>query len=73
MRAVEGHVIDGRVVVPGEKLRNGAAVTVIVEDAESPELSDADIAELNSAQAGIRSGDFITPDELFNHLRQKRA
>jgi hypothetical protein len=73
MRAVAGHVIDGRVVVPGEQLRNGAAVTVIVDDSEAPDLSNADIAELNSAQAGIRSGDFITADELFNHLRQKRA
>jgi hypothetical protein len=47
-------------------------VTVIVDDPEAPVLSDADIAELNAAQAGIRSGDFITADELFNHLRQKR-
>ena len=73
MRAVEGHVIDGRVVVPGEQLRNGAAVTVIVDDAEAPDLTDVDIAELSAAQSGIRSGDFITADELFNHLRQKRA
>ena len=72
MRALVGQVIDGRVVVPGETLRDGAAVTVIVDD-DGPELSDADVAQLRTSQETIRAGDFVTADEVFEHLRRKRA
>jgi hypothetical protein len=70
---VEGQVVDGRVVVPGEQLRDGAAVTVIVEDLEPPALSDTDVAELRAAQAAIRAGEYVTVDEMFDLLRRKRA
>jgi hypothetical protein len=72
MRAVAGQVVDGRVVVHGDPLPDGAVVTVIVAD-DAPPVSDADVAELAAARDGIRSGAFLTADEVFEHLRRKRA
>jgi hypothetical protein len=72
MRAIQGQVVDGR-VVPGEKLRNGSAVTIIVEDEELPDLTDADVAELASARDEIRAGEYVTANQVFEHLRRKRA
>ena len=72
MRTIEGEVVDGRVVVPGERLRDGL-VTVIVDDDAGPRLSDDDIAQLRASQAAIRQGEYLTANEVFDHLRRKRA
>ena len=72
MRALAGHVVDGRVVVPGEHLQEGASVTILVDDDTAPRLSDDDIAELSASQAAIRGGDFVTADDLYDHLVRKR-
>lgn len=73
MRTIEGEVVDGRVVVPGERLRDGLIVTVIVDDDAPPKLSDDDIAQLRASQAAIRQGEYLTANEVFDHLRRKRA
>jgi hypothetical protein len=73
MRTIEGEVVDGRVVVPGERLRDGLVVTIIVDDDAGPKLSDDDIAQLRASQAAIRQGEYLTANEVFDHLRRKRA
>ena len=73
MRAIAGQIVDGRVVVPGTTLTNGAAVMVILDDETGPALTDQDAAELLAAQASVRRGEFVTANELFAHLRSKRT
>jgi hypothetical protein len=72
MRALAGHVVDGRVVVPGEHLQEGASVTILVEDDTASRLTDDDIAELKASQGAIRGGDFVTADDLFDRLGRRR-
>ena len=40
MEVVTGEVVDGKVVVEGGHLREGAKVTVILENDEEPSLTD---------------------------------
>ena len=73
MRAADGHVVDGKVVVAGERLRDGAAVVVLLEDDAPPSLTDSDIEALQVAQAAVRAGAYVTADEVFAHLARKRG
>ena len=73
MRSIEGQVVDGRVVVEGERLQDGQTVTVLVDDDAPPRLSDQDIATLRASQAAVRAGEFVTANEVFDHIRRKRA
>ncbi len=71
MRIVTGRVIDGKVVVDGERLEEGAFVTVVAQDeGESFALSESDKGFLLESLAEIRRGDFITASEMFDELRR---
>jgi hypothetical protein len=73
MRAADGHVVDGKVVVAGERLRDGAAVVVLFEDDAPPSLTDSDIEALQVAQSAVRDGAYVTADEVFAYLARKRG
>ena len=73
MRAADGHVVDGKVVVAGERLRNGATVVVLLEDDAPHSLTESDIEALQASQATIRAGAYVTADEVFAHLARKRG
>jgi hypothetical protein len=63
MRIVSGKVIDGKVVVEGEKLDEGAVVTVVArEDDETFELSAEDEAAL---LASIAAAVFAADENAF--------
>ena len=71
MKVATGTVIDGKVQVEGEELREGATVTVLLpDDQESFELSPAEEAELLASIADVERGDFISGDELMERLRR---
>ena len=71
MKVATGTVIDGKVVVEGETLAEGAAVTVVLrEDGESFELTPEGEAELLESIAAIERGEFITGEQLLDRLRR---
>lgn len=65
MKIITGHVVDGTIVVDGERLEEGTTVTVLAEeDGESFELSAHDEAELLLAIEQANRGDVINGDEI---------
>jgi hypothetical protein len=70
MQLATGTVIDGKVVVEGDSLPEGAAVTILVREADEtfevpPELE----AELLESIAEADRGETISADELIERLR----
>ena len=71
MKVATGTVIDGKVVVEGEPLEEGAKVTVVLrEDEEFFELTPEEEAELLASIAEIERGEYITGEELLERLRR---
>lgn len=69
MKIITGHVVNGAIVVEGEKLEEGAAVTVLAEeDDESFQLSAQDEAELLIAIEQANRGNVVSGDELLRQL-----
>lgn len=71
MSVVTGRVVDGRVVVEDVELPEGAFVDVYIDDAPELGLSEAEEAELEAAMNDIRSGNYVSADELFRRLREQ--
>ena len=70
MQLATGTVVDGKVVVEGESLPEGAVVTILVREADEtfevpPELE----AELLESIAEADRGETISADELIERLR----
>ncbi len=71
MKVATGTVIDGKVVVEGEPLEEGAKVTVVLrEDEEFFELTPEEEAEVLASIAEIERGEYITGEELLERLRR---
>lgn len=71
MRIVTGRVVDGKVVVEGEPLEEGALVTVVVqEEGESFQVSADEKAFLLESLAEIRGGESVTAAAMFGELRR---
>jgi hypothetical protein len=71
MKVATGTVIDGKVVVEGAPLAEGATVTVMLrDDEETFSLSTDDKFELRESIAAIEYGDFNSGDELLERLRR---
>ncbi|HEV2854155.1 MAG TPA: hypothetical protein VHC97_15280 [Thermoanaerobaculia bacterium] len=71
MQLTTGTVVDGKVVVEGESLPEGARVTILVREAEEtfevpPELE----AELLESIAEADRGETISAEELIERLRR---
>jgi len=69
MQVTTGIVVDGKVVVEGDRLPDGTVVTIIARDAEEtfevpPELE----AELLESIAQADRGETISADELITRL-----
>jgi hypothetical protein len=70
MQLATGTVVDGKVVVEGDPLPEGAVVTILARDADEtfevpPELE----AELLESIAQADRGETISTDELLGRLR----
>ncbi len=71
MQLATGTVIDGKIVIEGEPLAEGAVVTILAREADEtfevpPELE----AELLESIAEADRGETISADELIERLRR---
>ncbi|HQR78438.1 MAG TPA: hypothetical protein PLR35_18630 [Burkholderiaceae bacterium] len=73
MQVTTGTVVNGKVVVEGATLPEGAVVAVLSRGVEeSFTLSPAQEDELLAAMAEIERGDFVGLDELLTSLPRPR-
>jgi hypothetical protein len=73
MQVTTGTVVDGKVVVEGATLPEGAVVAVLSRGVEeSFTLSSAQEDELRAAMAEIERGDFVGLEELLASLPNPR-
>ncbi len=71
MHVATGTVVDGKVVVEGVALREGAVVTVVARGADEPfRLTEEQESELLEAMAEIQRGEFVTLEQLIESLRK---
>ena len=71
MQVATGTVINGKIVLEGVPLPEGAVVTVVTRGAdEGFSLSEAQEAELFAAMAEIERGEFVSLGELLQSLPQ---
>ena len=66
-----GTVVDGKIVVPGESLREGIQVTVLLPEPSGDrgfELSPKDEAELLESIREADAGELIDGDEVLREL-----
>jgi len=71
MQLVTGTVVNGKVVIEGAPLEEGAVVAVLARGADEPfALSEQQENELLAAMEEIERGDFVTLDELLESLRK---
>lgn len=71
MKVTTGTVIDGKVVVEGAPLAEGATVTVMLrDDEETFTLNTDDELELLESISAIERGDFISGDKLLERLHR---
>ena len=71
MKITTGIVVDGKVVVAGESLAEGATVTVVLrEDEEAFELTPDEEDELLDSIAQIERGEFVSGAQLLDRLRR---
>jgi predicted transcriptional regulator len=69
MQVATGTVIDGKIVVEGAELPEGAVVTVLSRGtAESFSLTEDQENELLEAMAEIERGEFVTLEDLLGSL-----
>ena len=71
MQVATGTVVNGKVVVEGVPLEEGAVVAVLARGADEPfSLSATQEDELLAAMAEIERGEFVTLDQLLEGLRK---
>ena len=69
MQVATGTVVDGKIVVEGVSLTEGAVVAVVTRGAdESFSLTEAQENELLAAMAEIERGEYVTLEELLQSL-----
>ena len=69
MQVATGTVVDGKIVVEGAKLPEGAVLTVLSRGAaERFSLTAEEENELLEAIAEIERGDFVTLEQLVSSL-----
>ncbi|HVT45158.1 MAG TPA: hypothetical protein VMT00_12305 [Thermoanaerobaculia bacterium] len=72
MRISAGRVVSGNIVVEGEPLPEGAAVTILTRDADEPFVVDAELeAELLESLAEADKGETIPAEQVLAFLRNQ--
>ena len=71
MRIAKGKVADGRIVVEGEPLAEGAEVTVLCDDEAGFELSADDEAAILQAIAEADRGETLDPADVLSQFRRR--
>jgi hypothetical protein len=71
MQLTTGTVIDGKIVVQGPPLAEGAVVAILSKEPKAPyTLTAADEDELLAAVAEIDRGEFLSAKALLDSLRK---
>jgi hypothetical protein len=71
MQITVGTVVDGKIVVEGDPLPEGAVVTILAREADETFDVPADLeAELLEAIAEADRGETISAEELLERLRR---
>lgn len=74
MKIATGKVVDGKVVVEGARLEEGASVTVLARDGERGfSLSAEEEAELLLSVAEADRGETVSADEVLARLARRRG
>ena len=69
MQVATGTVVNGKIVVEGVSLREGAVVAVVTRGAdESFSLTETQENELLAAMAEIERGEYVTLEDLLQSL-----
>ena len=69
MQVATGIVVDGKVVVEGVPLKEGALVAVLAHGADEPfRLTAVEDDELLAAMAQVEQGQFVTLEQLLDDL-----
>ena len=69
MRISTGKVVDGKIIVEGESLQEGALVTVVAyDDSETFAVSDDQKQFLIESIAEIHRGDWVSAEEMMEQL-----
>ncbi len=68
MRITKGTVVNGHVIVEGESLEEGSAVTVLVSDEPTFTLTEVEEAALLESIAAADGGELISADDVLNRL-----
>ena len=70
MKLVTGKVENGKVALPEGEFEEGAAVAVLASTADEPVgLTSAEEEALIESLSAIRSGNYISGEDLLRHLR----
>ena len=73
MQVATGTVVDGKIVLEGVPLVEGAVVAVVTRGAdENFALTAVEEDELPAAMAEIERGNTVPPDELLRSLPERR-
>ncbi|MEO8123786.1 MAG: hypothetical protein ABI633_07035 [Burkholderiales bacterium] len=69
MQVATGTVVNGRIIVEGAPLQEGALGTVLARGADEPfRLNAAEEDELLAAMAEVGRGEFVTLEQLLASL-----
>jgi hypothetical protein len=72
MKLTTGTAIEGKVVIDGEPLREGAVVTVLAEDEDESFEVPAELeAELDESFAEAARAETVAADEVLRRLRRR--
>jgi hypothetical protein len=70
MQVATGTVVNGKIVLEGVSLTEGAVVTVVTRGAdESFSLTESQETELLAAMAEIERGEYLSLEELLHSLQ----
>jgi hypothetical protein len=69
MKLATGTVVEGKVVVDGPRLPEGAVVAVLARDEESFDLPADLEPEIDAALAEVERGELLSLDEVLRRLR----
>ena len=73
MKILHGTVVNGRIVVDGAPLVEGARVTIVDESDEEPyRLSPAEESAIMDGDTEIDRGGYVTAAQLFAEIQRRR-
>jgi hypothetical protein len=74
MKVITGTVVNGKIDLPENALRDGSQVAVLAADPDEPiRLSTDEARELQAAVDALRRGEFVSGSDLLAELRSRAA